>query len=546
VKRSSLLLACILLLAGLLCFYKLGAYPVVGSDARYAAIAREMLDSGDLMTPRLRGIKHLDKPPFAYWVTALGYRLFGYNEFGARFFLGVFALATCAVVAWFAWTLWGPAAAAAAVFCLATALGFLGTFHVLTTDGFLVFFNTVALCAFYLWYRFGGRAGRVLFFASLGISLVVKGPVGLLTVLAIVVAFLAVGRKLRVLARLGWAWGLALVIVLGAPWFVLMCVRNPGLLRYFVVEQLLLRVHEPTAAHPHPWWFFLLYAPLFVFPWAFIIVPALHDAFRSFRRGADDSGLFLASWLLVPVVVFSIPPSKLPLYIAGIVPAAALLCARWMVRVSEPRRADSHVSVWFAVHAVSLLAAAVLIIAALTTDVLPAKAAAVTTDAGLKLPLALGAGVCIAGAIVLALLVARGRFGWCFALAPVPLLAVLALGSPYVERLPWDSVKPLAEEINRRAADDDVIATFYCSADGLGFYTGRRVVEVPPARDVRFEEDDSYRSFLVSAEDFTALWHSDTRIWCVMHPYDAASLSGEAFPVTEYLDYALVTNKPLP
>ena len=57
------------------------------SEGRYATIAKEMLVNNDFINPTLLGIKHLHKPPATYYITALGYEIFGINEFGTRFFI---------------------------------------------------------------------------------------------------------------------------------------------------------------------------------------------------------------------------------------------------------------------------------------------------------------------------------------------------------------------------------------------------------------------------------------------------------------------------
>ena len=46
-------------------------------EGRYAEIAREMVSSGDWITPRSNGYKYLYKPPLQYWATAAAYTLFG-------------------------------------------------------------------------------------------------------------------------------------------------------------------------------------------------------------------------------------------------------------------------------------------------------------------------------------------------------------------------------------------------------------------------------------------------------------------------------------
>src|SRR5882724_12857638 len=64
----------------------LGRYALNNPDeARYAEIPREMLATGDFVTPRLNGVKYFEKPPLVYWLTASSLRVFGINEFGARF-----------------------------------------------------------------------------------------------------------------------------------------------------------------------------------------------------------------------------------------------------------------------------------------------------------------------------------------------------------------------------------------------------------------------------------------------------------------------------
>jgi len=55
-------------------------------DARYAEISREMVENKNYIEPVFNGIKHFHKPPFTYWINALGIRLFGVNDFSVRFF----------------------------------------------------------------------------------------------------------------------------------------------------------------------------------------------------------------------------------------------------------------------------------------------------------------------------------------------------------------------------------------------------------------------------------------------------------------------------
>src|SRR5689334_12058440 len=91
-----------LLAIAILWFATLGTRRLLDPDeGRYAEISREMLVTGDWITPRLNGIKYFEKPPLQYWATAVAYEAFGQNEFTARLWLGLTSFAGV-IFAWFA------------------------------------------------------------------------------------------------------------------------------------------------------------------------------------------------------------------------------------------------------------------------------------------------------------------------------------------------------------------------------------------------------------------------------------------------------------
>ena len=72
-------------LAGVIWFMLLGYRDLIDPDeGRYAEIAREMLSSGDWVTPRLNGFKYFEKPPLQYWGSAISMILFGETNTAAR------------------------------------------------------------------------------------------------------------------------------------------------------------------------------------------------------------------------------------------------------------------------------------------------------------------------------------------------------------------------------------------------------------------------------------------------------------------------------
>ena len=103
-------------------------------EGRYAEIPREMLVSGDWLTPRFNDLKYLEKPPLQYWATAISEALFGQNDWAARLYTGLCALATVYVL----WAMirreWGRVAAARAAVMLGSSLLFVLLGHQLTLD----------------------------------------------------------------------------------------------------------------------------------------------------------------------------------------------------------------------------------------------------------------------------------------------------------------------------------------------------------------------------------------------------------------------------
>ena len=80
-------------------------------EARYAELAREMLVSGDWVTPHLNYVKYFEKPPLVYWSSAVAFAAFGVSELSARLPSLLSAIATVALTVWLAARMYGGATA---------------------------------------------------------------------------------------------------------------------------------------------------------------------------------------------------------------------------------------------------------------------------------------------------------------------------------------------------------------------------------------------------------------------------------------------------
>src|SRR6187402_2130103 len=162
--------------------FQLGSWGLTEtSEARYAQIAKEMFETGDFIHPKKMGISHYHKPPLTYYITALGYAIFGINEFGARFFLSVALLVQLILIYKTSQLLFNDKKTSllSVVLYFSTPL-VLASVRNLTTDAYL---NTFVMMAIYFWIRYlDQKKFFFLFYISLSLGFFTKGPLVLIPV----------------------------------------------------------------------------------------------------------------------------------------------------------------------------------------------------------------------------------------------------------------------------------------------------------------------------------------------------------------------------
>ena len=312
-------------------------------EGRYAEIAREMLATGDWVTPRLDGIKYFEKPPLQYWLTAASFRAFELDEWTARLpgaFAGFFTLV---IVAYVGAVVASPAAGAYAGIALAGSVWPFGISHMVTLDALLTFWLALSLGAFLL-AQHARTSPRVqwrwmlLAWAAAAGAMLTKGLIALVIPFATLAIYTAVTRDGTPWKRLHLASGLAVFLALAAPWFVLVSVRNPEFARFFFIhehfERFLTTEHRRTGA----WWYFLPMLAVGLLPWTGVFLWRLRHSWRDAL--VDPQGFAWARFCLVwsgfVLVFFSLSGSKLPSYILPIFPAAALVLG-WQLEQTSTR-----------------------------------------------------------------------------------------------------------------------------------------------------------------------------------------------------------------
>ncbi len=316
-------------------FYRLGERALTDPDeGRYAVPAREMLVRGDFLTPYFNGEPRLNKPALIYWLIAGSYKLFGINEFAARFPSAVAATGMVLVMFFFCRFMFTPLIALLTGIILALSPHYLVIARISNTDMTLSFFITLSLSCFMTFYIDRKRT-FFLFLMYIGIAFATftKGYVGLIVPLIVIFVFLASLKDLSFIRQTKPLKGLLIFLLINAPWYITVVLTHKELLHYFVVEEGLLRFFTTEHERYEPVWYYPLLLTGTLFPWSFFMLRAflkqVKGGIKNFAAG-EPRHFFIFIWYISILILFSLSSSKLATYVLPLIPALAVSVALWV------------------------------------------------------------------------------------------------------------------------------------------------------------------------------------------------------------------------
>jgi 4-amino-4-deoxy-L-arabinose transferase-like glycosyltransferase len=318
--------AALWVLLAVIWFGTLGIRPLYKADeSRYGEISREMVASGDWITPRLNGFKYFEKPPLQYWTTAALFELLGERDWVARLWTALIGFAGIVMVLYAGNRLFGSPIGLYAAAVLAASPLYVLLGQVNTLDMSVSFFLSAAIFAFAL--------GHVLlFWVACALAVLSKGLIGIVLPGAALFVYMLMKRDWGLIRRLRLVPGIALFLLVAAPWFIAVSAANAEFAHFFFVQEHFQRFTTQMHQRVHPGWYFIPVLAAGMAPW---LVPLGHAAARalSWQGGRrTDTELMLWIWAIVVFVFFSASGSKLPPYILPIFPALAVLAARSLTR----------------------------------------------------------------------------------------------------------------------------------------------------------------------------------------------------------------------
>ena len=374
-------------------------------EPRYAQVAREMFERGDWVTPTLGGFDWFEKPVLLYWLQIASYKIFGVSEFAARFGSALFGLGTILSLWILGKNypqiytdehgfeeqnpkskIKNPKSDFAdwLVLISASSIGLIAFSRGASFDIILTFPMTAALCCYFLFetflqkHYFSEAANHILipipkskiisatsplvfaylflvgFYFFIGIALLAKGLIGIIFPFAIVFFYHILKFELLPSTKflVSLLWGILLSLIVASAWYLPMYQANGWkFIDEFFIQHHFQRYTSNKYQHPQPFWFFFAVLPLMTIPWLPFFFASIWNLFpRQFakpqiRKFANFSAspllLFSISWMLVPLVFFSLSGSKLPGYILPALPAALILTTIYIydfVRKSVKRK----------------------------------------------------------------------------------------------------------------------------------------------------------------------------------------------------------------
>lgn len=333
-------------------------------EGRYTNVALNMLESGDWVHPvRNEHIGHWTKPPLTYWIIATSVQAFGYNTWAARLPYGLSYL----FCIWMVWRIARrvvPGGELRAALTYATMFLPFCASQIVTTDFLLAAELSLAMMAWiesrFVAPNYAARWVRIMWL-GLALGFLTKGPPALLPILAIALSEWLLPKRDRT-SVYHWS-GVALFLIVALPWYVVVAGNVDGLLGYFFGNELVDRVASDNHGRHGEWYAWLeIYAPTLLIgslPWTVLLlrwITSLKFSLRIWRdpelRQTDPAGLMLFLWIFLPLLVFCLARSRLPLYLLPLFTPLALVIARqWQADGRTFPRLR-----WLAVWAVVLVA----------------------------------------------------------------------------------------------------------------------------------------------------------------------------------------------
>ncbi len=527
-------------------------------EGRYSEVAREMVSSGDYITPRLNGVAFLDKPALYYWLQAIAINLFGLKEWALRFwpaFMGVLgSLMTyiCGRI------LFNRRVGLLGAVMLATSPLYYGAAHYANLDLEVASFISCSLMSFIAAMQVSRTRtkNRLLLAAYIfaACAALTKGLIGIVFPAMIIGLWVLLANRWDVVKKMHLIKGMILFLALALPWYVLVQKENPEFLHFFFVTQqvsrfLTMQDFNSKAAI----WF---YAPVILagfFPWSIFLFQSLATKFKAVwaDRKSHTSELYLLIWFVVVFTFFSIPRSKTVGYILPIFPVMALLVAKYLDASWDKKNTGLQFGKYLYLLTCVLVAIALFIAPYFVEQLsLPIHFMPYARLMGVVL---------VISALMGAWLVRKKNFQPFFVNMLITAGVLLLTFMANAETINEKSVKPLTTIMNTEIQPTDEVVAYYKYYQDLPLYAQRRITIVADwqAKDIPHKDNwvremwygmvfQDTKNWLIGEQTFWQRWNSEKRLYVVTDAdyYKQLQTKTKVYKISQTNNILLLSNKP--
>ncbi|WP_196603098.1 phospholipid carrier-dependent glycosyltransferase [Pectinatus frisingensis] len=487
-------------------------YPLMDPDeGRYSEIPREMIATGDFITPRLNGVEYFEKPILQYWLTAASMTVFGENEGAVRVVPAVTAVVNVFLTAWLAKLMFTNRTALLTAAILATTTLHIAVGSINILDMMITMFMTLSLVTFYQGRRTKNRRWYLLMYAAMALGLLTKGLISIVLPLGIIFWYMLFTRQWSIIRDIIYLPGIILFFIIGVPWFYLVCQANGDFFYFFFIREHFLRFATKIEDRYQPVWFFIPMVILGMFPWLGFL-PALFTKQGVIRSTESDDNkrdiIFLLTWFFVVFIFYSCSDSKLVPYILPCLsPLAILLAAsirrsvkldRWMAHGLLVNSVGCFIFVaaliWYSTHADYLNAWEIF-------------------HKGWLIFLSLTVGLAVVICIWLKTKQIRCTIS---AFVVVAFLFAAGLQSIHGQVAVERTADYVATDIRRIEQPGDIVVSYGDYIQGLPFYLQKRVVVASYLGELEFgSKHPSGQGWFINDAQLMNLWNSDKRVFVV-------------------------------
>ncbi len=324
-------------------------------EPRYAEVAREMAERKSYVIPILEGKIYYDKPPLFFDLIAASYKAFKrIDELSARFPSAFFSILSVLILYIWGYRFLGGISFLSSLI-LATSLEFVWIARRANMDNVLTFFVLVSLLSFLDWRKSGKLKYLIIFYLSIGLGLVVKGPLALVIPLGSAAIFLLIKRERRSTFFRIMPIGLALSFTLPFLWLLLGYLKAGWSYPKILILKHALGMYFTGWSHPRPIYYYLVNLPLNFLPWSFFFPLMAYQVIRK-KPWENEEVLFFLTVFLFSFVFLSLSKAKRELYLLPAYPALSVAAA-WAIseaKLSQIRKTSLFFLIFLVMLSISI------------------------------------------------------------------------------------------------------------------------------------------------------------------------------------------------